>query len=113
MIDAAAEGPVATVARPRDRLNAPGLDVEWPDKGPSPIDVFIKRGSLVYHHCDACNDPEEAVRRMAAAGLDVLAVAPAKPATLIGGERVSFQVVRDFGLIELIERPGKGKGASS
>jgi hypothetical protein len=89
----------------RYHRDMPAVEVVWPGEGPSPIDKLVKRGgSMIYHLCYACPDPEDAVRRMQSAGLDVLAVVPAKPAVLFGGRRVSFYNVGEVGLIELIER---------
>ncbi len=93
----------------------PDVEVIWPGDEPSPIDKLIKRsGSMIYHLCYTTDDPEAALEAMAAAGLDVLPVSQPEPAVLFGGRPVSFYVVADVGLIELIHGdPGESPGQAT
>jgi hypothetical protein len=81
----------------------PDVEVVWPGDEPSPIDAAVKPGcGIVYHLCYTAEDPQEAVAAMEQMGLNVLPVGPPKPAILFGGLEVSFFVVENVGLIEII-----------
>jgi hypothetical protein len=96
---------------PRQRVNLamrhhpsmPDVEVIWPGEEPSPIDKLIKRmGTLIYHLCYACPDPDAAIAAIEAAGLDTVLVSAPTPAVLFGGREVSFYTVSGFGLIEIL-----------
>jgi Glyoxalase/Bleomycin resistance protein/Dioxygenase superfamily len=93
----------------RHHPTMPDVEVIWPGEGPSPIDHLIRRGHMIYHICYVTEDAAASLDAMAAAGLEVVPVGPAKPAALFGGVPVSFHSVDQLGLIELIHgepRPG-------
>ena len=100
-----------TVFDPLQRVNLamrhhramPDVEVIWPGDGPSPIDKLIKRsGTMIYHLCYACPQPDAAIAALEAAGLETMLVSPPTPAVLFGGREVSFHAVSGFGLIELL-----------
>jgi len=81
----------------------PDVEVIWPGKTPSPIDKLVTGGkSLVYHICFATEDANRALAELAAAGHQIVEIAPPKPAILFDGLTVSFHNVLGFGMIELI-----------
>ncbi len=87
----------------RHHPTMPDVEVIWPGDGPSPIDKMVKRtGSMIYHLCYACPDPEAAIAALDATGLQTMLVSPPTPAVLFGGREVSFYTVSGFGLIELL-----------
>jgi hypothetical protein len=103
-----------TVFDPLQRVNLamrhhqamPDVEVIWPGDGPSPIDKLIKRsGTMIYHLCYACPQPDAAIAALEAAGLETMLVSPPTPAVLFGGREVSFHIVSGFGLIELLRVP--------
>ncbi len=81
----------------------PDVEVIWPGNEPSPIDKLIKRsGTMIYHLCYTCAEPEEVLAALDIAGIGTMPVSPPTPAALFGGREVSFHVVSGFGLIELL-----------
>ena len=86
----------------------PAIELIAPEPGvPGPVDNVLKSAATaIYHLGYECADIEAALAGLAAQGFRALRVSPAKPAVLFGGDRVLFCFLRDFGLIELIERPG-------
>jgi hypothetical protein len=80
----------------------PDVEVIWPGEGPSPIDLMIRRGHMIYHLCYVTRDACASVEAMTAAGLEVMPLGPPKPAKLFGGVPVSFHSIDEVGLIELI-----------
>lgn len=81
----------------------PDVEVIWPGNVPSPIDNIIKGGkSLIYHLCYESDDVEAALSHLRNAGLDVIEIAPPKPAVLFGGLHVSFYNILRVGMIEII-----------
>ena len=86
----------------RHHAQMPDVEVIWPGKGRSPIDLMIKRGHMIYHLCYVTLDADASVAAMIAADLDVLPLGPPKPALLFGGLPVSFHSIGDVGMIEFI-----------
>jgi catechol 2,3-dioxygenase-like lactoylglutathione lyase family enzyme len=81
----------------------PAVEVIWPGEAPSPVDSLIKGDkSLVYHLCFATHDARRALDELAAAGHQVIEIAPPKPAVLFDGIAVSFHNVLGFGIIEIL-----------
>lgn len=66
--------------------------------------VLAEQDTSFYHLCYEIDTTEAALERLKQAGLRVLTVLPACPAVLFDGRRVSFHLLRGFGLIELLER---------
>jgi hypothetical protein len=87
----------------RHHVLMPDVEVIWPGEGPSPIDNLVKRtGSMIYHLCYTCPDPDIALSTLEAAGLEVIPVSPPTPAILFGGRDVSFHHISGVGLIEML-----------
>ncbi len=81
----------------------PDVEVIWPGDEPSPIDKLVKQsGTMIYHLCYACPEPEAVIAALEAAGIDTMPVSPPTPAVLFGGREVSFHMVSGFGLVELL-----------
>jgi hypothetical protein len=81
----------------------PDVEVIWPGDGPTPIDKFVKRmGTMIYHLCYECSEPDRVIAALEMAGLETALVSPPMPAVLFGGREVSFHMVSGFGLIELL-----------
>lgn len=89
----------------------PDVEVIWPGEGPSPIDRMIKgAGTLIYHVCYECPDPDAALAALEAAGVETVLVSPPEPAVLFAGRKVSFHMVSGFGLIEILHSgPGNAQ----
>lgn len=86
----------------------PDVEVIWPGDEPSPIDKLVKQsGTMIYHLCYACPEPEALIAALEAAGIDTMSVSPPTPAVLFDGREVSFHMVSGFGVIELL-RSGRG-----
>jgi len=87
----------------RHHTTMPDVEVIWPGDEPSPIDRLVKRmGTLIYHMCYECSEPDVALVALEAAGLDVVPVTPPTPAVLFGGCEVSFYTISGIGLVELL-----------
>lgn len=87
----------------RHHPTMPAVEVIWPGEAPSPVDSLIKGDkALVYHLCFATHDARRALDELAAAGHQVIEIAPPKPALLFDGVPVSFHNVLGFGVIEII-----------
>lgn len=87
----------------RHHMVMPDVEVIWPGDVPSPIDKLIKRsGTMIYHLCYVCSQPDAVIAALEAAGLDTILVSSPTPAVLFGGREVSFHIVSGFGLIELL-----------
>jgi hypothetical protein len=87
----------------RHHPTMPAVEVIWPGDAPSPVDSLIKGDkSLVYHLCFATRDARRALDELAAAGHQVIEIAPPKPAVLFDGIAVSFHNVLGFGVIEIL-----------
>jgi hypothetical protein len=87
----------------RHHPTMPDVEVIWPGDEPSPIDRLVKRmGSLIYHLCYECAEPDLALAALEAAGVEVVPVMPPTPAVLFGGREVSFYTISGIGLVELL-----------
>jgi|ERR1700743_2343623 hypothetical protein len=87
----------------RHHVLMPDVEVIWPGEGPSPIDNLVKRtGSMIYHLCYTCPDPEATLFALEAAGLKIMPISPPTPAILFRGRDVSFHHIAGFGLIEIL-----------
>ena len=91
---------VALCTHPR----MPSVELIWKDGGPGPLDAVLSgRTETIYHLCYTVRDREAALDTLEQAGHRLLPVAPAAPAVLFGGRRVSFHQVAGFGLVELLD----------
>jgi methylmalonyl-CoA/ethylmalonyl-CoA epimerase len=88
----------------------PSIELIYPAEGKGPLDRLLKqhRDGLVYHICYATHDLSASLRAMDKENdLRVLCVSPPKPAILFGGKPVSFYIVSNVGLIEIIDDSGR------
>ncbi len=89
---------------------APDVEVICPSppgEGAVATILAVRPDGLVYHLCYTTQDLDDSLDRLEQAGLRAFEVCAPKPAVLFGGERVSFYVVLGWGLIEIIEGPGR------
>ena len=73
---------------------------------PSPVDAIVEacktRGTL-YHLCYETASVEETLAAIQDGGHKVFPVAEPAPATLFGGKKAGFDLIKGFGMIELLE----------
>ena len=82
----------------------PAVEVIFPGNEPGPLtNILADRHEAVYHLCYTSFDVDASVAAMKKAGHRVVQVAAPQPAILFGDRRVSFYIVRGFGLIEILE----------
>ena len=82
----------------------PAVEVIYPGHEPGPLtNILADRQEAVYHLCYTSSDVEFSLTAMKKAGHRVVQVVAPQPAILFGGRRVSFYLVRGFGLIEILE----------
>lgn len=84
----------------------PTVEVIFPGIGVGPLDKLFcaQRDGLVYHLCFVTQDLDmtlEAVEE--ASNVKVFCVSDPKPAVVFGGRNVSFYLLTNIGLIEIIE----------
>jgi Glyoxalase/Bleomycin resistance protein/Dioxygenase superfamily len=87
-----------------DRM--PDVEIISPADGPGPLDKLLAshKDGLVYHMCYTSADLDETLEALESDGhLSIRSVSPPKEAILFGGKRVSFYLVDDVGLIEIID----------
>lgn len=69
----------------------------------SPLDgIFINRSELFYHICYETTDLNQSIELMKKDNR-LICISPAKEAILFEFRKVSFYIVRGFGLIEILE----------
>jgi len=82
----------------------PAVEIISPTETPGPVTTLAKRLQQgVYHLCFEVSDVAAFVEQFSAHGR-VMEVSPPKPAVLFGNRRISFHIVENFGLVELLER---------
>jgi len=82
----------------------PAVEVIFPGDESGPLtNILADRHDSMYHLCYRSSDVDASVTAMKKAGHRVVQVAAPQPAILFGGRRVSFYIVRGFGLIEILE----------
>jgi len=83
----------------------PAVEIIWPGETPGPLEGMLQRhpAGLIYHVCYVTDNLPAALTGLEKAGLNVVCVAPPKPAPLFGGRPVSFYNVIGIGLIEILE----------
>ena len=82
----------------------PAVEVIVPvdDSGPLTA-ILADRDEAMYHTCYRSSDVDASVAAIKKAGHRIVQLTTAQPAVLFGGKRVSFYLVRGFGLIEILE----------
>lgn len=82
----------------------PTVELIAPAEGPGPLDAILTASSeSIYHLCYETENLETSLEALKVAGCRVICVSPPKPAILFGDRRVSFYMIRDFGIIELLQ----------
>jgi methylmalonyl-CoA/ethylmalonyl-CoA epimerase len=82
----------------------PAVEIIYAADEAGPLDaVLATRNELLYHLCYRAPDTAVSITAMRQAGHRVVQVAAPQPAILFGNRKVSFHLVRGFGLIEIIE----------
>lgn len=89
-----------------DHPTMPSIEVISPGEKPGPLHRLLVRHQegLVYHMCYTTLNPTASLQAMQAeGGLRLSCVSLPKAAVLFGGKQVSFYLVANIGLIELID----------
>jgi methylmalonyl-CoA/ethylmalonyl-CoA epimerase len=89
-----------------DHPAMPSIEVIYPAQGIGPLDRLLKRhkDGLVYHMCYTTQNLEASLATMEEKNdLQLFCVSLPKQAILFGGKLVSFYLVSDVGLIEIID----------
>ena len=82
----------------------PPVEVIFPSDEGGPLDAILAdRNEVLYHLCYRSRDLATSLAAMKQAGHRVIQAAAPQPAILFDYKRVSFYVVKGFGLIEIIE----------
>ena len=82
------------------------VEIISPADGPGPLDKLLSshKDGLVYHVCYTSPDLDGSLEALESEErFSVRSVSPPKEAVLFGGKRVSFYLVEDVGLIEIID----------
>jgi len=95
-----------------EHTSAPALEIVSPAGPDGPLkNILLGQPSSFYHLCyEIAADAADALERLRADGTRVVTVVPPVPAVLFGGRKVSFHMVRGFGLLELLEPAHPGDG---
>ena len=84
----------------------PTVELVAAAKGGGPLDAILATASgSIYHLCYETEDLEVSLRTLKSEGFRVICISAPKPAVLFDGRQVSFYMIKDFGIIELLE-PG-------
>jgi methylmalonyl-CoA/ethylmalonyl-CoA epimerase len=84
----------------------PDVEIIYPAKGTGPLDSMLgkHRNGLVYHMCFVSKDLEKSIEAIEADdAVRLMTVSLPKEAVLFNGKKVSFYIVADVGLIEIID----------
>jgi methylmalonyl-CoA/ethylmalonyl-CoA epimerase len=82
----------------------PTIEVVSRTSEPGPLHAILERtDAQIYHVCYETDDLPETLKCLRDAGHKPYCVVPPTPAVLFGGRRVSFFVLRGFGIIEILE----------
>jgi Glyoxalase/Bleomycin resistance protein/Dioxygenase superfamily len=85
----------------------PDVEIISPADGPGPLDKLLSshKDGLVYHMCYTSADLDSSLDALEGDGdLSVHSLSPPTEAVLFGGKLVSFYLIADVGLIEIIEQ---------
>ena len=87
-----------------EHATMPAVEVIFATDEAGPVDAILaQQAQAIYHLCFRSACLAASLTAIKAAGHRAMVVSPPKPAVLFGGRRVSFYMVRGFGLIEIIE----------
>ena len=82
----------------------PTVELVGPAEGQGPLDAILATSNEnIYHLCYETENLEVSLVALKAGGFRVICVSAPKPAVLFGNRRVSFYMVKGFGIIELLE----------
>jgi methylmalonyl-CoA/ethylmalonyl-CoA epimerase len=84
----------------------PSVEVIYPAEGKGPLDRLLKqhKDGLVYHMCYTTQNLDASLATMEENNdLQLLCMSPPKEAILFDGKLVSFYIVSNVGLIEIID----------
>jgi methylmalonyl-CoA/ethylmalonyl-CoA epimerase len=85
-------------------FSMPTVELVGPAEGQGPLDAILAASNEnIYHLCYETENLHVSVESMKAAGFRVICISAPKPAILFGNRPVSFYMVKDFGIIELLE----------
>lgn len=84
--------------------SCPNVEVIFPADEQGPLDAILKTNAeLIYHTCYSTKHIERSLQLIQEQGHRVICVSPPKEAILFGHKRVSFYLIRGFGVVELLE----------
>jgi len=84
----------------------PTVEIISPAGEPGPLDkILADQSERIYHLCYESDESERSLSLMKTEGHRVVCLSPPTPAVLFGYRRVSFYLIKGFGMIEIIE-PG-------
>lgn len=81
------------------------IELLEPTSPDSPVVGFVRRGMKMYHQAFFCGDLPGTLRTLSDQGAFV--VVPPVPAVAFNGRKISFLVLRNKVMIELIEAPSR------
>lgn len=84
----------------------PDVEIIYPASGAGPLDGILgkHRNGLVYHMCFVAKDLDKSIEAIEAEdAIRIMTVSLPKEAVLFNGKKVSFYIVADVGLIEIID----------
>jgi methylmalonyl-CoA/ethylmalonyl-CoA epimerase len=82
----------------------PAVEVIFPAAEPGPLAaILVDRNEGFYHFCFQSRDLAASLAAMKQAGHRVIEAAAPQPAVLFDNKRVSFYMVKGFGLIKILE----------
>jgi methylmalonyl-CoA/ethylmalonyl-CoA epimerase len=85
-------------------FSMPTVELVAPAEGEGPLDAILTTSSeSFYHFCYETENLEASLNAFKAGGFRVICVSPPKPAILFGGRQVSFYMIKNFGIVELLE----------
>lgn len=89
-----------------EHATSPSLEIVSPTSTEGPLKrILAEQPSSFYHLCyEIFQSTEAALQELRADGTRVITVTEPLPAVLFGGRRVSFHMIKGFGLLELLEQ---------
>ncbi|SCX49148.1 VOC family protein [Nitrosospira sp. Nsp1] len=85
-------------------FSMPTVELVGPAEGQGPLDAILATSNeSIYHLCYETENLDASLEAMKAAGFRVICISAPKPAILFNNRQVSFYMIKDFGIIELLE----------
>lgn len=82
----------------------PDVEIIYPSDNPGPLDkILSSRNELIYHMCYTTGNLEETISAIKEDDIQLRTVSEPRNAILFGDRKVSFYMIRGFGLIEILE----------